>query len=49
MQGRHLFFFSPAVNKAYKTLEDPEQLEYCKSIWEEAVATIDQKVIPKKF
>lgn len=34
----------PAVHKAYKTLEDPEQLEYCKSIWEEATATIEQKV-----
>ena len=38
-----LYLF-PAVHKAYKTLEDPEQLEYCKSIWEEATATIEQKV-----
>ncbi|XP_003384077.1 PREDICTED: dnaJ homolog subfamily C member 8-like [Amphimedon queenslandica] len=37
-----------AVNKAYKTLEDPEQLEYCKSIWEEAVATTDQKLREKR-
>ena len=33
-----------AVNKAYKMLDDPEQLEYCKGVWEEAKATVDSKV-----
>lgn len=35
----------PAVHKAYKQLEDPDQIEYCKGIWEEAIATVDQRVI----
>ena len=40
----HFFFKLPAVNKAYKTLEDPDEIEYCKGIWEEAVATVNQQV-----
>ena len=37
-------FLLIAVNKAYKMLDDPEQVEYCQGVWEEAKATVDSKV-----
>ena len=33
-----------AVNKAYKMLEDEEQVQYCQGVLEEAKATLEQKV-----
>lgn len=33
------------MNTAYKTLDEPDQLEYCQAVWEEAKANIDKKVL----
>ena len=35
---------SPAVNKAYKMLEEEEEMEYCQGVAEEGKALTDDKV-----
>ena len=35
----------PAVNKAYKMLEEEEQLTYCREVVDEARALTEQKVL----
>ena len=42
----HTITPSTAVNKAYKMLEDEEQVQYAQGVLEEAKATLEQKVPP---
>ena len=43
-----MLFPSPAVNKAYKMFDDPEQMEFLKGAVEEARGVTEQKVKEKR-
>ena len=44
----HASFSTPAVNKAYKMFDDPEQVEFLKGAVEEAKGLAEQKVKEKQ-